>query len=319
MIKTIISKYIIIIVALFTTLIFISCNNELSLEEDIYEIIVGGKKEIKVLRNGERLTNDILQFASEDPEVAVCTENGYVQGMSAGKTNIFVQTLDNKETFVFEVKVIYNVFNNRSPIISSEKKSLTNYSKHDFWDYNNYTERIGDWDLLEIAKMLLTKNQDDYVFTDLYQVYSATNDLLYSITDYTNEDVSFDNSLYNKINLRKFLAKKMNVSEDKFSNYTIDKAIIKVKEAIAKAFDLYKGEIRLSNLSKSYKYRVYFSIDYKIYQTNNRYSRGTLGGLGSIIGDIFNGDIESFLNSYTYIETRYEVEVTSCFVIIEKV
>lgn len=318
MLKRIISKYIVLLIALFSVILSLSCTKELSLEENIYELLVGQKKEIKVLYGNTLLSKSELNYVSEDPEIATCTQDGFIIGVSGGYTTIYVQKIDTKEMLEIDIKVTYNVFEHKDPYVTLPNKLITNYDNLDFWSYNNYSERVGDWDIIEIGKIIINKSEDDYVFTDVYEIYSATDDVLYTVASYGNDDVELDNSIYNEIDMRKFFSGRIKVSEDAFSNYSIDKATTQVKEAISKYMDLYKGKLTFSTLSKHYQYRAYLNIDYKIYLTNNRYSRGTLNGIGSLVGDIFKGDIESFLNSYTYVEKVYEVKVTSVFLIIEK-
>ena len=60
------------------------------------------------------------------------------------------------------------------------------------------------------------------------------------------------------------------------------------------------------------EYRVSIVMDYKILKVKNYYSRGALKGIWQLGSDLIKGDIDSLMDSYTYV--KYDYEIVDCSV-----
>jgi hypothetical protein len=74
----------------------------------------------------------------------------------------------------------------------------------------------------------------------------------------------------------------------------------------------------LSALPEGYEYRVAVKVNLDVYRVENFYSRGLVKGVWQILSDLWKWNINTFLDSYTSSEEKFEVILNKCELVIER-
>lgn len=267
------------------------------------EMIAGDSQILNVYNSKtDKKISDYLLFASSDPSVVTVDDSGKVEAVSQGSATIYIQHSENKLRTELTINVTYNIVTASRYNVKNDYSTLSG-DLFSFWSKKGYQKRVGNWDILDIAKILITKDADDYLFSDVYGYKKIEGEEVVLLSDWGNNDVYFDENILDD-NLLVFIEEKYQVSpiSDSLLSATND-----LKTNISNQINAYHGSIRLSTLPSDMEYRIYISYDYDIVKVNNFYSRGKLLGLGQLGTDILNGKVSSFLDSYTYSKTEYEI------------
>lgn len=269
---------------------------------------------------GNAIEPDALYYASEDTSVATVGEDGVIHALKEGETTIFVQHKEKSAKTEFSLKVVYDVKDEMT-----ESLGLDEYAVHGddsiqypFYGRNDYSERVDDWDIMEIVNIVVGKSEDDYLFTDMYCTATAYDSTYITIADWGNSDVPLDPSVLDSVDLSAYLSERIGLNSDLLASAGKDIATREIVGDISEQMQNLGYGVSLSELSEEYEYRVTVQVDYKVYRTVNFYSRGILKGGWNVLVDIFKLDISSFLNSYTYNKELYEIVLSDCDLIIER-
>lgn len=255
------------------------------------------------MKTEEKLDSESLIFAVGDPSVLTVDSNGTVTAVAPGSTTVYVQHKENKLRAEITIDVRYRIISIPRYDVKNPNTSVSG-DQYAFWSKKGYQNRVSDWNVLDVAKILITKGCDDYVFSDVYDYKNIVGEEVILISDWTNSDVPLDSSVLEG-NPLSFIAEKYqlgNITKDSLSEASAD-----LKSAVTDQIQSYQGTVYLSRLPKNMEYRVYVSYDYNIVKVNNFYSRGILMGIWQLGSDLFGGNISGLLNSYTYSETQYEI------------
>ncbi len=298
----------IICAVLLSCLTLPGCNSaeqtEIEVRSPQRHMKAGSKQVLSVydVQNDQRITEKLL-FASSDPSVLTVSANGTVTAVAQGAATIYIQHSESKARAGVGISVQYDVIHQPryEAVTCGSPVSATEFS---FWQQRGYTERISNWDLLKVAKILIEKSNGAYVFTDVYEQLRVSGEEVLLLSDWGNEDVVLNRGILEG-ELLSFLSEKYQLSN--LQKEALLRATADIKSAVSKQIDAYHGAIALSRLPKSMEYKVYVSYDYTLLQVENYYSRGLLKGVGQLGADILSGNIEGLLESYTYCETEYEL------------
>ena len=162
--------------------------------------------------------------------------------------------------------------------------------------------------MIDIAKILITKGTDEYVFSEAFYDKKVTGEQVLVLSDWGNEDVLLNVDSINSDVFAKALEKyefALGVSIDAITRLMDD-----FNNKLDGRIGVYKGCINLSDMPTDKEYRVSLVMDYSVVKVKNYYSRGALNGIWQLGSDIFGGDVESLMDSYTYVE--YEYEIVDC-------
>ena len=298
-----------------------SCANPLQVEEMSEILMAGDTHGLSLTYKGDMVSSDDFYFASEAPSVAVVDKNGQITAVRPGKTTIHMQNKDDAhiKTSV-TIQVAYPVTDELTVFHTQSEIQQTGYSDtdHPFFKRNGYEMRMDDWDILAIVKLVASKDEDDYAFTDMYRSAMANDETFIVLSDWGNDDVEIDPFVLNKHDLSTYLVAQEGYSYDGFSQVGEDMAMQTIKSKINAKIQNMGYAMALSSLPQEYEYRVSIKLDYHVYRTVNFYSRGLVGGGWNIILDLIKMDISSFLNSYTYSEECYEIVLDDCDLVIER-
>jgi hypothetical protein len=249
-----------------------------------------------------------LTYKTSDPTIATVTDFGVITACAPGEAVIYVQSaVDPDLKTELELSVIYKtVF--ESVYSVTEQSGQIDASSYPFWSANDYTSRVSNWDIMDIAKILITKGTDEYVFTESFNSKKVEGDTVLLLSDWGNDDVLLN---INSINSNVFaeMLKKHQLDP----SVSID-AITRMNKAftgrITEKINTYKGKINLSDMPSDKEYRVSIVMDYSVLKVKNYYSRGALDGIWQLGADLLKGDINSLMDSYTYV--KYEYEIVDC-------
>ena len=256
----------------------------------------------------EDIYNKPLAFKSSDPTVAMVDSTGVITACSSGEAVIYVQSAANMDLKTeLKLSVTYQTLS--SPNYSIENRSgQIDGSNYPFWSAKGYSARGSNWDIMDIAKILITKGTDDYVFSEAFYDKKVVGEQVLVLSDWGNEDVLLHVDSINSDVFAEIFGKYefgSGVSID-----AITRAIDDFSNKLDSRVSLYKGCINLSDMPSDKEYRVSLVMDYSVVKVKNYYSRGALSGIWQLGSDILKGDIESLMDSYTYAE--YEYEIVDC-------
>lgn len=318
--KGFIKKLCLVLSLLLTLVSLVSCSGKkLTLLSNIKDLKVGDTVQLKIAYKDEELPVTDFIYASENPDVASISESGKVTASKQGKTKIYVQLKENKKAKLeFNISVYYEVQDAVKMEYDKTVNAINSYDLFPFWERNGYCERIGNWKILDIVNIVMKKGEGEYVFTDLYKVAEVKNDNFIIITDWTNDDISFNDSILDSQDLSDFIAKRISVNKSTIAQYGVNNALQTIKADISKKLKIFQGNVYLSELPDDYQYRVCVKIDYSVYKAENFLSKGVIKGGASVILDLIKLDITSFLSSYTYSEDSYELILEGYSLVIER-
>lgn len=272
--------------------------------------------QVKSRKDGEMIYNVV--YASSDSSVASVSKDGIITASGEGEATIYVQQID-KPYNRAETKVTVTVATQEpsSLVVNTEDTSVDG-SSYGFWSRNGYEERVGNWDVIDIAKIVVEKGYGDYVFTDVYREYSVNNAVICTATDWSNEDTVFEQQLLTEFGIDSFLFENLNTEPFHLNQSGVDVAEARIREYVYEKQQALQNSMDFSTLPEDMEYRVVFLADYSVYRVENFYSNGKLKGIFSLIGDAIKGSISSFLDSYTYSKTDHEVVINSINFVIER-
>lgn len=298
-----------------------SCGPNLTLASEVGELKAGETFQLEFTRGDETVNHEELLYASENTSVATVDDNGLVTASAPGQTCIHVQTSSGNQKTKVMISVVYDVKDEMAVTFNDEVQSIEIYgtgSAYPFFERNGYSPRVDDWDVLEVAKVIVGKSEDDYVFTDVYRVAWAHNDDFIVLSDWGNADVTLSESVLTEADLSAFITNRLEYENAAVAEEGEAIAMEEIKTKMADMMKKLQYRVAISELPADYEYKVSVKINYQFYRTVNYYSKGLLSGLGSVIKDLFKADISSVLNSYTYSETLYEVMLNYCDLVIER-
>lgn len=293
---------------LMVSSVFFGCTQKkeegIEIREAQPEMLAGSTQSLNVYdkKTDEKLS-EFLIFASSNPAILTVDENGMICAVSPGSATVYVQHSENHTRTELTVNVRY-------PIISIPRYHVKTVNtpvsgnQYPFWNQKGYQSRVSDWAILDIANILITKGADEYVFSDVYDYKNMTAEEVILISDWSNTDVILDKSMLDG-DLLSFISEKYQLG--KIASDSLSRATADLKTEIARQIDSYQGKIYLSKLPANMEYRIYVSYDYDVIKVNHFYSRGILNGIWQLGADLWNGNISSLLNSYTYCQTEYEI------------
>lgn len=308
-------------IGLTLTLLLCGCGVGMTPGEMPEELRAGETFQLTMTRFDESIPAENFYYASSDASVATVSETGLITAVKEGKTDIVIQHKENHRRVTVDIQVSYGVVDQLNPTLDTRNYAITyptDRNLYPFFSRNGYSERVDDWDIIEIAKIVAGKHEDEYVFTDVYCNGWGIDNTFILLADWGNDNVSLDPAVLEQADLSSYLTETLGLSADRFSSYSEDQAMQTIKSEISSVMKNMEGEIALSELSDQYEYRVSVVIGYHTYQTDNFHSRGMLKGGWNLLVDIWNWEISSFLNSYTYVNRVDEIVLDQCTLVIER-
>lgn len=313
--RNIITRTILFIIALAMVLNLCACLDEGEEKESLVianaraSMFAGERQTLSVYNTEtETLYKAPLTYKSSDPSVATVNDFGVVTAVSPGEAVIHVQsTVDTELKTELALSVTYKTVS-ESVYAVTKRSGMVDASSYSFWSANGYTARGSNWDVLNIAKILITKGTDEYVFTEVYSSKKVERDTVLVLSDWGNDDVLLN---VNSINSDVFaeMLEKLQLDPDVSIG-----TVTRVNEAFTREIDerinTYKGIINLSDMPTDKEYRVSIVMDYSVLKVKNYYSRGALNGIWQLGSDLIKGNIDSLMDSYTYV--KYEYEIVDC-------
>ena len=311
--------WIILIVFVVVILEILSLNppplNILNLNENM---LCGYSQQIVIECKGKQQDVSGFYFISTDSESISVTDKGEIIASKPGSATIIVQSKKNEHQKIeFTVNSTYHIFEEIETSIKYPYKKLSSVSSLPFIDAD-HVERMDDWDIMAIAKMILNTEKGDYVFTDTYLACEARNDVLILISDWGNEDVVLDKSIVNKFDLSQTVSDHTGAYD--LGENQVNLGIDKINRCITSKMYAYKNMIFISQLPKEYEYRVSIRGNYNVYELQDFYSKGKLRGIWEVAGDLISGRLDTFLKSYTdyKLPVHFEMIFNNCELIIER-
>ena len=317
--RNLITRTVLFIIALAMALNLCACLGEEKEKENEKEALVisnahasmfaGERQSLSVYSTEtETLYDAPLIYQSSDPSVATVNAIGIVTAVSPGEAVIRVQsTVDTELKTELALSVTYKTVS-ESVYRVTERSETVDASAYSFWDANGYTERGSNWDVLDIAKILITKGTDEYVFTEVYGNKKVEGNTVLVLSDWGNDDVLLNVNSINSDVFAEMLEKHQLDPDVSIGTVT------RVNEAFTRGIDerinTYKGIINLSEMPSDKEYRVSIVMDYSVLKVKNYYSRGALDGIWQLGSDIIKGNVDSLMDSYTYV--KYEYEIVDC-------
>jgi hypothetical protein len=313
--RNLITRTILFIIALAMALDLCACLDEKEEKESLVianaraSMLAGERQTLSVYSTEtETIYEAPLTYKSSDPSVATVNDFGVVTAVSPGEAVIRVQSaVDTELKTELALSVTYKTVS-ESVYAVTERSGTVDASAYSFWSANGYTARGSNWDVLDIAKILITKGTDEYVFTEVYSSKKVERDTVLVLSDWGNDDVLLN---VNSINSDVFaeMLEKLHLDPDVSIG-----TVTRVNEAFARGMDerinTYKGIINLSDMPTDKEYRVSIVMDYSVLKVKNYYSRGALDGIWQLGSDLIKGNIDSLMDSYTYV--KYEHEIVDC-------
>lgn len=291
----------------------------LELKDDLSALVVGKQAQITLYSFGVAQPHDAFYYASDDPDIISVDQNGVITASKEGRTVIYVQSrANNRQKIIIDVEAKYKTTDACEVSVNSLELVVNNETDHAFWNRNSFAERIQDNDILELGKMVLSKGKDEYIFTDLYKSFEVKNENVLILSDWTNDDVKIYTRDISSFNLKDVVINRTQIDPLLLGEreiWLVEKEILLQTENAIKD---YQSNIDFSDFDTSYEYRICIKINYSVYKTVNYYSKGLLNGAGSLVGELVNQEISSFLESYAYNETRFELELDGCELVIER-
>ena len=257
-------------------------------------------------------------YASSDPSIATVSTNGVVRGARCGTVTIYGQSAENpKLRAEMKVTVYSTPVDELHTSVDAERYS-SDCTAFPFWSHNGYSERVDNWDVMNVAKIIVTKGVDEYVFTDTYRVGRVSHDLACDLTGWGTES-----SVFETVNLADFdfehrAAEMLGLDPGEIDQYGIDSSERELREYLIETQRALQNEVDLGAYEAGFEYRAVIRMSYTVYEVEDYYSHGTLMGLGSLVWDLVRLDVESLLDSYTYSETHYELVLDSVGFCIER-
>lgn len=295
-----------ILVALFTSYILLLCScggAKLEVKDGQPQMYAGEKQYLNVYNTKTERIEPDLMFASDDPSIASVDQWGGVSAVGPGATDILIQSASGLST-KFTVTVTYKIENGSTYKVENPGTRIDG-SKYKYWEENEYTSRGSNWDVINIGNIILNKANGEYVFTENNLDYKITADELLVLSDWTNSDVVLSSDLLNENAIEEAL-KKYDLKHT-VKPTGLSRACTLVRTQFDKEVAAYHGGIKLSSLPTDKQYRVVMVVDYDIVRTENYYSQGKFSGFKDVGLDFITGEIDSFLDSYTYSENVYEL------------
>ena len=284
--------------------LFCSCvGARLEVRDGQPQMYAGEKQYLNVYNTDTDRIEPDLMFASDDPSVASVDQWGGVSAVGPGVTDIMIQSAGGLST-KFTVTVTYKIENGSTYQVKNPRTRIDG-SKYKYWEENEYVSRGSNWDIFNVGNVILNKGKGEYVFTDNNLDYQITADEILVLSDWTNSDVALTTDLLNADAIEKALEKYALPYSVKPTG--LSRACTLISTQFEKEVAAYHGTVKLSSLPADKQYRVVLVVDYDIVRTENYYSQGKFGGFADVGLDILKGNIESFLDSYTYSENVYEL------------
>ena len=256
----------------------------------------------------EDIYNKPLMFKSSDPTVATVDSSGVVTACASGDVVIHVQSATNTDLKAeLSLSVTYKTVSSLNYSIENRSGKI-DATYYPFWSAKGYSARGSNWDIMDIAKILITKGTDEYVFSEAFYDKKVVGEQVFVLSDWGNEDVLLHVDSINSNTFAEIFGKYefgSGVSID-----AVTRVIDDFNDKLDTKVSLYKGCINLSDMPADKEYRVSLVMDYSVVKVKNYYSRGALSGIWQLGSDIVKGDIESLMDSYTYAE--YEYEIVDC-------
>ncbi len=298
-----------------------SCGNSLEQTTEFDTLKAGEKISLAFTYDGEVVAGDDFYYASADQSVVSVSPTGLLTACKAGQTTIYVQHKEDATIkMTFDVTVVYDVVDELNAIKSHRYKDKYEYGTEPmpFFDRNKYEIRGKEDSLLDIVKIVTGTHEDEYVFTELTQLVKTQDDAFVVLADWGNQDVALSADVLHTTDLSAYLVDDLGLSEDKFAQEGESLAQTAIKKTISEQMKDLGYEIARSKMSDEYEYRVSVKIDYRAYRTVNYYSRGLVQGGLNAIKDLFNMNIDKFLDSYTYQKEIHEIVLDDCQLVIER-
>ncbi len=293
---------------------------ELSLEHPISDMKVGEEQELTVYRESyitrrTPVETNELTFASSNPGIATVNRYGKIQASSQGTVIIYIQDTKTNSKTELTINVKYDVISAPKYNIQNADTAISGDS-YPFWREQDHKTRVDNWDVLDVAKIIIDKDKNEYVFSEAFNHLLVTGEEICLIADWGNSDVTIDKNLLDQISIQDILPKYE--LDSHLNNGGINFATAYIQSEISNIIETYQGTVKLSVLPTDQEYRVYLTTDYNIAKVLKYYSRGKLSGIWQLGKDIVKGDVKSLLDSYTYSEHEYElIDCSNVSLVIE--
>ena len=194
--KNLITKTVLFIIVLATVLNLCACLGEEKKKEALVisnassSMFAGDWQKLDIYSSEtEELYDKPLTYKSSDPTIATVTDHGVITACAPGEVVIYVQSAVNSDlktelelsvTYKTVLESVYNV---------TEQSGKIDASSYPFWSANDYTSRVSNWDIMDIAKILITKGTDEYVFTEVFSNKKVVGDTVLLLSDWGNDDL----------------------------------------------------------------------------------------------------------------------------------
>ena len=306
-----------ILLVIALVLLFKSCTALDGNYEIVSEKFYAGY-ELKVCRSGSEseLEKDEYTWSVSDENVATISSGGILTFNQGGYVVVRATSNDDEEDFVET-----SFFQPYDVVADSGTKNVIHLNSTDenvFWQtlkvvaedaYNILCATRADklFDVIEgLAGMFITFGDDDaYLFSSAIGKYRIKNELLYVVSDWTNEDVDVSSKLITQEQLSAVVCKPYNqdyqdgVSISDFGVNTINNFIDRKTPV--------DGIYRFSEMDDNYEYRVVVRGDFDYGTSSHYYRHGLLSGLFNAIKDMVTSDWDEISDEWLEIRDYNEI------------
>lgn len=301
----------------FTT--FCSCEEEKKPSLDEFVLVntgsegIGEETQLRGLTKNKRtfVKEGLILWESSDPTVASVDSDGVVKIKSSGYCEIIGR---HKEDMTLSAKYEMFVPYETVPMTEQTRERYTDEQmKEEMWNkliefttsylYNVVELRKGENNILEIIKDYFI-GKGTYLFSTSSSDYSVQNGILYTVSDWGNEKVTF--SLGDISSEKIFESVGANYLTAGNQGKSFNDAKSSLESRLVGAVPM-NETYRLDLMDPNYEYRIVIKGDYATFTTKNNYSNGLLTGGGITIKEVFKGDLEELENNWCYDELDNEI------------
>ena len=167
--------------------------------------------------------------------------------------------------------------------------------------------------LITSGKLLAGK--DTYWFSTLHDNYRVENGIVYTISDWGNDELVF---MLNEINASNIYASVQENLSGADMGGTFDEAVLSLQSQLTGMVPE-TGVYKLDHMEPEYEYRVVVRADYYTFIREDYYSNGLLVGLGMGVADVFRGNIDELHDNWSYQKYKDEIfQIDNARICIER-
>lgn len=269
--------------------------------------IIKNEYQISVINDEDKVLNtNRYTLSVNDEKIATIDERGKLKKVNGGYVKVRATSIYNNDDYIEKSIFI--------PYKLSNDNTETKITKIDS-DYSDFFKSLGSVVVDEAIKILCVTQESNiikvlkelsdyfitfdkdgkYLFSSAIECCSVNNDILYVISDWTNNDIDMSNKKITEEDINSILIDKFYNynSGDSIKNYSVEQINSFIQSQLSKDKKYY-----LSKMDSNYEYRIIVKGDYRYGISTSYYRKGLLTGLVNAIGDLVEGDWDSFSNEW---------------------